>query len=64
MRFKVKDILKGYLQIKVFMGSQTAADVRWNGFDAGAFTYPLTQYLLQETGTPEGAIAYATRKIT
>lgn len=37
---------------------QTAADAQFNGFFAGAFTYQLTQYLWQQTGTPESAIAY------
>lgn len=43
--------------------NQTAADARFNGFYAGAFTYLLTQYLWQQTGTPESAIAYATQNI-
>ncbi|MBD1904391.1 caspase family protein [Funiculus sociatus GB2-A5] len=41
--------------------SQTAADARFNGFHAGAFTYLLTQYLWQQTSTPESAIAHATK---
>lgn len=40
---------------------QEAADVTFNQFDAGAFTYFLTQYLWQETGTVEGAIANVSR---
>jgi hypothetical protein len=36
---------------------QTAADARFNGFHAGAFTYPLTRYLWQNSSTPEKAIA-------
>ncbi|MBD2578331.1 caspase family protein [Oscillatoria sp. FACHB-1406] len=36
---------------------QTAADAQLNGFTAGIFTYLLTQYLWQEDGTPESAIA-------
>ncbi|MEH1789351.1 MAG: caspase family protein [Nostoc sp.] len=36
---------------------QTAADARCNGFYAGAFTYPLTRYLWQNSSTPESAIA-------
>ncbi|RCJ23290.1 peptidase C14 [Nostoc sp. ATCC 43529] len=36
---------------------QTAADARFNGFYAGAFTYPLTRYLWQNSSTPEKAIA-------
>lgn len=43
--------------------NQTAADARFNGFYAGAFTYKLTQYLWQQTGTPESAIAYVVPKI-
>jgi hypothetical protein len=43
--------------------SQTAADARFNGFYAGAFTYLLTQYLWQQTSTPESAIAHATKHI-
>jgi hypothetical protein len=34
-----------------------------NGFSAGAFTYLLTQYLWQQTSTPENAIAYAVENI-
>lgn len=37
--------------------AQVAADARFNGFDAGAFTYQLTQYLWQQTSTVESAIA-------
>ncbi|PHJ63895.1 peptidase C14 [Nostoc linckia z18] len=36
---------------------QTAADARFNGFYAGAFSYPLTRYLWQNSSTPEKAIA-------
>ena len=36
---------------------QTATDAQFNGFPAGVFTYRLTQYLWQQTGTPESAIA-------
>jgi hypothetical protein len=43
--------------------NQTAADARFNGFYAGAFTYKLTQYLWQQTSTPESAIAYVVPKI-
>jgi hypothetical protein len=39
--------------------NQEAIDARFNGFHAGQFTYLLTQYLWQQTGTPESAIAYA-----
>jgi metacaspase-1 len=37
--------------------NQLATEVQLNGFDAGIFTYLLTQYLWQEEGTPESAIA-------
>lgn len=40
---------------------QEAADVTFNQFDAGAFTYFLTQYLWQATGTVEGTIATVSR---
>jgi hypothetical protein len=43
---------------------QTAADARFNGFPAGAFTYNLTKYLWQQTSTPESAIAYIVPKIS
>ncbi len=43
--------------------SQEAVDAQLNGFHAGAFTYLLTQYLWQETGTPESAIARITQQI-
>ena len=43
--------------------NQTAADARFNGFYAGAFTYKLTQYLWQKTSTPESAIAYVVPNI-
>jgi hypothetical protein len=43
--------------------NQTAADARFNGFYAGAFTYNLTRYLWQQTSTPESAIAYVVPKI-
>jgi len=42
---------------------QTAADTEFNGFSAGAFTYLMTQYLWQETGSVESAIANTTRDI-
>ena len=42
---------------------QTAADARFNGFYAGAFTYKLTRYLWQQTSTPESAIAYVNQNI-
>ena len=38
--------------------TQTAIDALFNGVPAGAFTYHLTQYLWQQTSTPESAIAY------
>jgi len=43
--------------------TQTAIDARFNGFPAGAFTYNLTQYLWQQTSTPESAIAYVVPNI-
>jgi hypothetical protein len=42
---------------------QTAADTPFNGFHAGAFTYLMTQYLWQQTGVVENAIANITRDI-
>jgi hypothetical protein len=42
---------------------QTAADASFDDFYAGAFTYLLTQYLWQETGTVESAIANVSRDI-
>ena len=42
---------------------QTAADTEFNGFSAGAFTYLMTQYLWQETGAVESAIANITHYI-
>ncbi|MBD2314099.1 caspase family protein [Desertifilum sp. FACHB-1129] len=43
--------------------NQTAADAPFNGFAAGAFTYLLTQYLWEQTGTPESAIAHIVPQI-
>ncbi len=43
--------------------TQTAIDMRFNGFNVGAFTYLLTQYLWQQTSTPEKAIADAIQNI-
>ena len=43
--------------------TQTAADAWINGFHAGKFTYKLTQYLWQQTSTPESAIAYVVPNI-
>ena len=42
---------------------QTAMDIRFNGFYVGTFTYLLTQYLWQQTSTPEKAIAYAVENV-
>ena len=42
---------------------QTAVDIRFNGFNVGVFTYLLTQYLWQQTSTPEKAIAYAIENV-
>jgi hypothetical protein len=39
--------------------NEKAIDMPFNGFHVGAFTYLLTQYLWQQTSTPEKAIAYA-----
>ena len=43
--------------------NQTAIDMPFNGFHVGAFTYLLTQYLWQQTSTPEKAIAYAVENV-
>ncbi|WP_413165694.1 caspase family protein [Capilliphycus salinus ALCB114379] len=43
--------------------SQTAKDVKILDFHVGIFSYLLTQYLWQNTGTPENAIAYTNEKI-
>jgi len=42
---------------------QTAKDVKLLDFYAGIFSYLFTQYLWQETGTPEEAIAYTNKQI-
>jgi hypothetical protein len=42
---------------------QTAIDIRFNDFNVGVFTYLLTQYLWQQTSTPEKAIAYAVENV-
>ncbi|HBE20379.1 MAG TPA: peptidase C14 [Cyanobacteria bacterium UBA11149] len=42
---------------------QTAMDYQFNGFYAGLFTYLLTQYLWQNSGTPENAIAFTKQQI-
>ena len=42
---------------------QTAADAHFSGFDAGAFTYLLTQYLWQQTSTVESAIAHVNQNM-
>ena len=42
---------------------QTAIDLSWDGFYVGTFTYLLTQYLWQQTSTPEKAIAYAVENV-
>src|SRR5919202_560679 len=42
---------------------QTAADTPFNDFYAGAFTYLMTQYLWEQTGTVGSAIANITRDI-
>ncbi len=43
--------------------NQLAADAQLNGFYAGAFTYSLTQYLWQQSSTPETAISYLKQQI-
>lgn len=43
--------------------NQLAADARFNGFYAGAFTHSLTQHLWQQTSTPETAISYLKQEI-
>lgn len=43
--------------------NQLAADARFNGFYAGAFTHSLTQHLWQQTSTPETAISYVKQQI-
>ncbi|MEB3281294.1 MAG: caspase family protein [Lyngbya sp.] len=43
--------------------SQTAKDVKILDFYVGIFSYFLTQYLWQNTGTPESAIAYTNEQI-
>ncbi len=43
--------------------NQLAIDLPWNGFNVGVFTYLLTQYLWQQTSTPENAIAYTVENI-
>jgi hypothetical protein len=43
--------------------NQTAADTPFNDFYAGAFTYLMTQYLWEQTGTVGSAIANITRDI-
>ena len=43
--------------------SQTAKDVKILDFHVGIFSYLLTQYLWQNTGTPESAIAYTNEQI-
>jgi hypothetical protein len=43
--------------------NEKAIDMPWNGFYVGAFTYLLTQYLWQQTSTPEKAITYAVENI-
>jgi hypothetical protein len=44
-----------------FLGQ--AADASFNGFDAGVFTYFMTQYLWQETATAESMIAQVERSL-
>ena len=66
-----KSVAKGVV-IAAAQPSQKALDVSWDGlaadahfsgFDAGVFTYFLTQYLWQEAVTPEAAIAQVSRSL-
>ncbi|MEM1171037.1 MAG: caspase family protein [Cyanobacteria bacterium P01_H01_bin.35] len=64
------EFIKGYqsgVAKGIFFASakpfQTAKDVRILDFHAGIFSYLFTQYLWQETGTPEQAIAYTNKQI-
>jgi len=43
--------------------NQKAADVQFDGFDAGAFTYFLTQYLWQDSNTVQSALAQVTHNL-
>lgn len=43
---------------------QTAADARFNGFHAGAFTYNLTQHLWQTNDTPKSTISQIVKKLS
>lgn len=43
--------------------NQKAADVQFDGFDAGAFTYFLTQYLWQDTNSVQSALAQVTHNL-
>ncbi|HEY9675799.1 MAG TPA: hypothetical protein V6D11_30425 [Waterburya sp.] len=64
MRISRQDFIDGYRKgvakgvvLAATNPYQTAIDARLNGFNAGAFTYLLTQYLWQQTSTPERVIA-------
>lgn len=57
-----KSVAKGVV-LAATQPDQTALDYRFNGFYAGLFTYQLTQYLWQKTGTPDRAIAYVNQQI-
>ena len=66
-----KSVAKGVV-IAAAQPSQKALDVSWNGlaadahfsgFDAGVFTYFLTQYLWQQDVNPEVAIAQVSRSL-
>ncbi len=66
LKLSREDFVKGYrtgvakgVVLTATDPNQEAIDKRFNGFHAGQFTYLLTQYLWQQTGTPESAIAYA-----
>ena len=65
-----EEFVKGYqsgVAKGIFFASakpfQTAKDVKILDFYAGIFSYLFTQYLWQETGTPEEAIAYTNKQI-
>lgn len=70
LNLKRQDFVKAYRQgvakrvvLAATDPNQFAADAQLNGFYAGAFTYLLTQYLWQQTSTPETAISYVRQVI-
>ena len=65
-----EDFIKGYkagvakgVVLAATNPSQTAIDDRFNGFNAGAFTYLLTQYIWQQSSTVDRAIAYVNQQL-